>query len=316
MPTPLGYNCAADKRHLGFEVCKVVPGNEKGHVRMPKGTEIDLDSVEFNYAYVMSKVQDGTFEWLSGMFSQITETPESGTEQAPTGELAVTQKGMGVTTAISKAGYEFHSSVYGSDGNSKYDVMPIFEGNVIMAAATGVGRKIKGFSTSMYDVDGFQFKNGTAENQTVIKYQMNDQYEFNTQGVFLTNFGFNAISGIKNITDVNMKTLALEDGTIISAYASTADSKVYFPTSWARNEQFEVGGFAALNFKLLKDGVPNTISGTVTRTAHLWAVTPTGAVADDDVYEVILNDAVAGVEVAKLTDGRLYAGSTGALVAS
>lgn len=316
MPTPLGYSCEENKRHIGYEPCTVNPGNEKGHIRLPKGYEIDLDTVTFDYDYVMSKVQDGTFTWLTGMFSQITETPDSGTETAPTGEMVVTQKGMGLTTSISKAGYEFHSNVYDSSNNNAYDVMIVFEKNVILAARTGVGRKIKGFSTSMYDVGGFQFTNGTVANQTVIKYQLNDQYEFNTQGVFLTNYGFNAISGVRNITDVNMKTFVDTDGTLFEASASTADSKIYFPTSWFSNEQYEIGGFAAANFRLLKNGVPNVISGAVTRTNHLWAVTPTGAIADDDVYEVIAADATASVDVAKLANGRLYFGSTGKLIAT
>ena len=65
----LGYSCTGARRNIGFENCRVNAGNEKGHVLMPKGTTIDLDTVDFNLAYVNAQIQQGTFIWVSNCFT-------------------------------------------------------------------------------------------------------------------------------------------------------------------------------------------------------------------------------------------------------
>lgn len=306
MATYPGYDCRAAGAHIGFSDCVLDPGNEKGHIRMPIDFTIDLDAVTFDEDYVSARAQDGTFEFVANAFSQITETAEDGTETSPTGEQSLVQRGKPMTTTIVKeGGYERHSKIYGTAGNGRYAVMPIFSGNVIMAARTGTtGNVIRGFSTSMYTVGGFQPTNGTVSQQSIIKYQMNNEYQWNTLGVFLTGLDFDAVTGVRNIADVYFG-----DANGLVAEADVTANKIKLPINYDTNRKAPVSGWAASNFRLLINGVANPVSGTVTKNADgRWYITPTATLATNDVVEVYTTDATASVDVAKQADGRMFSG--------
>jgi hypothetical protein len=305
----LGYSCSGTRRNIGFESCVVNAGNEKGHVLIPKGTTIDLDATPFTLEYVTDQIQQGNFIWISNCFSQVSETPESTTETSPTGKMSVVQKGLAVTTAILKKGYEVHSSLYGYSLNDAWDVLQIFETNVIKAVRVGsTGNVIKGFSVGMYDVGGWQDTNGTVSAQTTIKYQFDDAFEVNEQGVFLTNLDFNANTGVNNIVDLEM--------TIRKADIS--DNKVYFSAVWARNKQVKITSLASSNVRLYVDGANVAIDTLTYNTANSeYELTPDTALASADVVRVTTFDATASpaVAVAKVASGKLYKGDTGTVTA-
>lgn len=305
----LGYSCTGARRNIGFENCRVNAGNEKGHVLMPKGTTIDLDTVDFNLAYVNAQIQQGTFIWVSNCFSQISETPETGTETSPTGKMAAIQKGLGVTTSILKEGYEVHSSLYGYSSNDAYDILQIFETNVIKGARVGTtGNVIKGFSVGMYDVAGWQDTNGTVSAQTTIKYQFDDAFEVNEQGVFLTDLDFNANTGVSNIIDLQM----------VIRKADISDNKIYFSAVWARNTQVKITSLASNNLKLLIDGTDTAIGGiTYNSSTSEYELVPGAILATADATRVYTHDSTATppVDVAKVTSGKLYKGDTGTVTA-
>lgn len=305
----LGYSCTGTRRHIGFESCIVNAGNEKGHVLVPKGTTIDLDVIDFNLAYVNAQVQQGNFIWVSNCFSQITETPESGTETSPTGKMAVIQKGLGVTTSILKKGYEVHSSLYGYSSNDSYDIFQIFETNVIKCVRVGTtGNVVKGFSVGMYDVGGWQDTNGTVAAQTTIKYQFDDAYEVNEQGVFLTALDFNANTGVGNIIDLDL----------VIRKADISDNKIYMSAVWARNPQVKITALASTNLQLTIDTVVTAIDTlTYNTSTSEYEITPNTTLATSDVVKIITYDSTATpvVDVAKVTSGKLYKGDTGDVVA-
>lgn len=304
MSTLLGYDCQKDKRNIGVESCGVKAGNETGHIRMPKGFTIDLDTVTFDLDYVNDQIQQGNFEFITNCFSQITETPDDQTETSPLGKMAVTQKGLGVTTSIVKKGYEFHASVYGEFSDT-YDVMPVFQNNIIQAARTGTtGNVIKGFSVGMYSIGGWQNTNGSVSAQTTIKYQFDDAYELNTMGVYLTNLPFNANTGVNNIVDLTM-----------TGRADVSNALVYVKAVWARNPQLKIATLSSANFKATIGGVPDTIVDvTYNPSTFEYEIELTTAFTISSSIVISTNDATASpaVGVAKVVN-KFYKGTTSAI---
>jgi len=303
MATVLGIDCSTNRSNIGVEPCIVKYGKKTGHVQLAKGWSAPITD-NFNKAYWNNLVQQGTARFIGGAFGVTTEAGEPTTETSVLQKQAVTSRPLPVTTSILKKGYEFHAGYYTDSGDDLYDVVEIYETGVLKAALSVDGTTITGFSVGMYEVLPWEDATDSATAQTRVMYQMDDNQQFNTQGVALTNLDFNPNKEINNIVDVNM-----------SGRADASGNKVYVKTPWLRNAQRSISGFAAANFKLYVNGVADAISGTVTLNgSNEWVITPTATLDTNDAVIVELYDATASpaVAVAKVgtTSPKFYAGVT------
>jgi hypothetical protein len=298
MATVLGLNCSTNTRNIGVESCVVKAGQKTGHIQIPIDWEMDIATETFNKEYVNSKIQDGTFKVIGGAFGVTTETPEDTTEESTSGRLSVVRKGLPVVTTTVKKNYEFHASAFDMSGEGIYAVLEIFESGVITAAVSADGKTISGFELGMYSVGTFVDNTGAESASTMIKYQMVDVDQYNKQRVYLTNLDFNPNSDVTNIVDV-----------ALVARATATGNKVFTTATWARNTSYGILGLAAANMKLLVNGVDNAIVGAITYNATTgeYSITPTATLVIGNTVQVIMNDAVAGVEVAKVGN-KFYAG--------
>ena len=160
----------------------------------------------------------------------------------------------------------------------------------------------------MYDVGGWQDTNGTVSAQTTIKYQFDDAYEVNEQGVFLTNLDFNANTGVSNIVDLDLKIRK----------ADISDNKIYMTAVWSRNTQVKITALASTNLQLTINDVVTPIDVlTYNTSTSEYEITPDDTLATSEVVRLVTYDATATpvVEVAKVASGKLYKGDTGNVTA-
>jgi hypothetical protein len=259
----LGKNCVNSQRNIGGESCLVNEGQETGHIQVPKGWSLPITE-DFNKAYVTEQVLLGNFRIIGGAFGVTSETAEPTTEESTLRQLAVVSRALPVVTTTIKKGYEFHSSYYTQSGQDLYDVIPMFETGFVKVVLAPDGQSIKGFDCGMYEVMPYQPANNTVSAQTMVQYQLKDNYEVNVLGMFITDLDFNPNNGINNITDV----------TIIGR-ADVSEGKIYAKIVWSRNPSLVLGGFSATTLAISINGVDDVISGTVTRLGDEFVITPT-----------------------------------------
>src|SRR5574343_60015 len=218
--------------------------------------------------------------------------------------MDVVRKGLTKITNIFKNGYEFHASLYSQDGTNKYDILPVYASNVIKVVRVS-GTTIKGFSAGMYDVGGYQENDGSKSQQTTLTIQLTDAYEWNTQGAFLTDLGFNVNTGLNNIL-----------GVTLTGRADVSEGKIYVKAVWEGNPLSPpISVFEKANFAVTINGVAETISGTTTPFNALtgeYAITPTTTLATTQSIIVKLYDSTKSLDVVKQVN-RFYTGETNAI---
>jgi len=295
MAVLVGKNCVNAQRNIGGEACVVTEGQSTGHIQVPKGWSLDIDQ-DFNKAYVQSQVLAGDFRIIGGAFGVVSETAEPTTEESPLKQMSVVSRALPVVTTTIKKGWEFHSSYYTQSGHDSYDVIPIYETGFVKVVLSPDGLSIKGFDTGMYEVYPYQEANGTVSAQTVVKYQLKDNYEVNVLGMFITDLDFNPNNGIANITDV----------TIIGR-ADVSEQKVYVKIVWSRNPLVNIEGFASANLSLAVSGTDDPIVGALAynSTTKEYAITPTTTLTIST--PVIVSTKSSGSDVA-IVGNRYYKG--------
>lgn len=307
MATVLGLNCASDRRNIGIESCAVPLGQKRGHIQVPIDWSLNITTETFNKEYVNSKIQDGSFKIIANAYAVTTETAEDTTEESTSGQLSVVRKGLPiVSTTIKKGSYEGHAGYFDMSGEGIYAVLEIYDSGVIAAVVSKDGTTISGCVCGMYEVGTFKDNDGSTSSSTMIKYQLIDVAQYNKDRVFLNTLDFNPNTEINNITDVKLV-----------ARAVTTGNKVYVKAHWARNLGFPIKGLAAANLKLAINGADNAIVGAITysSTTEEYAITPTATLANGNTVLVTLNDATAGIEVAKV-GAKFYSGYSNTAVSA
>jgi len=285
MAVLLGKNCVNAQRNIGGEPCDIIEGQQTGHIQVPKGWSISVND-DFDKAYVESQVLAGKFRIIGGAFGVVSETAEPTTEESPLKQMAVVTRALPVVTTTLKKNYSFHSSIYTQSGQDLYDVIPIYETGFVKVVLSPDGTTIKGFDAGMYEVYPYQETNGTVLAQTVIKYQLKDNYEVNVLGMFITDLDFNPNNGINNITDVT-----------ITGRADVSENKVYVKIVWSRNPQYNIEGFESADFELTIDGVVDAIVGAIAYNSSTkeYAITPTATLTTGDAVIVKTKGSTIGV---------------------
>lgn len=284
----LGINCVDGSRNIGGLPCSVVEGQETGHLAVPKGWKLSV-SETFDKAYVDEKILKGEFFVIPSAFGAVSETAEATTETSPLQKMSVVTRGLPVVTTTLKNGYEFHSSVYTKNSNGKFDIIPMYETGYVKVVLTKDGFFIKGFDAGMYEVSPYQQANGTVSAQTVIKYQLTDNYEVNVLGMFLTDLDFNPNTDLSNIVDL-----------IFTGRADVSDQKIYIKAVWARNPLYNFQGLASANLNLTVSGVDDTIVGALVYnpSTNEYAITPTATLTTSTPCVVSTKNASPSADVA------------------
>lgn len=304
MATQFGIDCSKSRALIGTEPCFVEPGPLLGHIIFTNRPSFDVATTTPNKVFFNSLVQQGTAYFVADAFGSPVETPDPTTETSDiTLRQVVVNRGLPMVTTTLKKPYEFHKEFYKLSSQDQYSVALVYQ-NVIKVNMSKDGLSWGGFNVGMYEVLTYEEATGSTKAQTRVMYQITDLDGYNTGGMYLYNLDFNPNTDINNVVDVYM-----------TGRADASDNKVFVKTVWDANQAFNIGGFAAANFRLYINGVVDPINGTVTRNAqNEWEITPTATLTTDDEVVVELFDATATppVNVAKVgtSNPKFYLGST------
>lgn len=299
----LGIDCATSRLGSGLENCQAIEGLPNGVILVPKGWSLTKATDTFDKAYVQEQCQLGNFIPLVGCFEAVAETPDATTQESQSGLMEVVRQGKPMFTCTYKKGLAFQKIAYSYNSYQQYDALITYETGYIKCAESVDGTKIKGLSVGMLNTNGYTENNGTNSASTVLKFQIIDPFEYNQYVNLLTDLDFNPATEIFGITDCT-----------VTGRADVSDDKIYVKVKWLHNDQFNILGLAASNFKVAIDGVDDAISGAVTynTTTSEYAITPTATMTTGNAVVVTLYDASASTACAKVGD-RLYRGNSGSI---
>lgn len=305
MATLFGVDCSLTSGFIGMEPCYVEPGPLLGHVVLPGRPTFDVATTTPNKTFFNNLVQQGKAYFVVDAFSSPTETAEPTLETSEiTQRSVVVNRALPVTTVTLKKPYEFHKGYYKLSSQDAISILEVYQ-NVIKVCVSKDGLTWGGFNVGMYEVFTYQNATGTTKAQTQARYQITDLDGFNTRGAYLYNLDFDPNTEINNVTGLNLV-----------GRADVSNAKVYVKPTWMQNDLTTILGFTTPNFRLLIDGVADTITTTTYNTSTKeYELTPTTTLTTLQDLVVDMYDATASpaVAVAKLgtSNPKFYSGSTG-----
>lgn len=285
MAITTGISCLTSRYGTGTESCQPVEGALAGFWLVEKGWTLTKASDTLDSTYVDEQIQLGKIIPFVGCFEGIVETPDATMQESQTGVSSVVRQGLPVFTFTFKKGLQFHKAAFSYNTDNEYDVVLVYKTGYLKVVESVDGTEIKALTVGMLNTNGYQENTGSASSQTVVKFQVTNESEYNKYSYLLTNLNFDPQS--KNgITDVN----------IVIHSADVSDDSVVFSVVWKGNEQFSITGLDTTELSLRCNGVENgfdtiTYSSstgrytgvpTTTLVSGQSAVTyTTGSVADD-----------------------------------
>lgn len=305
--TTLGIDCTSAKGLIGTEPCFVDPGPLLGHIVLTDRQTFPMETTTPNKAFFENLIQQGKAYFIVDAFGSPVETPAPTTETSDiTQRQVVVNRGLPVVTVTLKKPYEFHKGFYTLSSQDQYSVILVYQ-NALRVAFSADGTSWGGFNVGMYEVLTYQESTGSTKAQSQVMYQITDLEGYNTRGMYLTGLNFNPNTDINNVTDLKM-----------TATADASDNTIVVKAVWAANPKYNVLGLAASNFRLLVEGVADTIvSAVYDNDLAAYIITPTATLGAGDVVQVITYDAGAtpAVAVAKVGTSKVkfYKGDTGSV---
>lgn len=299
-------NCDSTRLNLGMPSCLASMKDPVGFILTPTTWSATVASDTIDLAYVLGKIQDGTFIPFLDSLEFLDNTPEPTTKEYTSGLKSVIRNGKPEFSFEFSKEYAFHKSAYTYNTNGAYNVIFVTSNGSLFLAQNTAGTTLQGFSLGMLNTGSFKFNDGGSEvEKTVISFQLTDENQFNGKGVILTQetLGFAANSEIFPITDVLIAGTAADAGDVVVSVTARA------------NPVFYIEGLEAANFRLLIGGVVDTITGvTYSATTNLYSITPTTSLSSSSCV-VEMYDAGNSVDVADATTA-FYKGESDAIVSS
>lgn len=296
-----GIDCSKSRRGTGLEPCQVDEGVSKGFILVPKGWQLEIATETFNKAYVDEQIQLGVFVPFIGVFNSTPTTPEPTTEESQIGQTTVVRQGLPTYVYVFKKGYVAHTNFYSYNSNGEYDFLIVYD-NVIKGAKTPDGLFVKGFDGGMLNTSGWAENTGAVAAQSTVTFQLLNAYEYNVNGVYLTQLDFSPTS-IQGVIDL-----------LLTGRADVSDNKVYVKANWSGNPNYFVTGLAAANFRLTIDGEQNAIVGPIVYdpVTQEYALTPTATLTTSNSVVAQTYDSTVPSTVTKVGN-KFYTGTTPAI---
>lgn len=293
-----GIDCSKSRLGTGLEPCQVDEGVSKGFILVPKGWQLEIATETFNKAYVDEQIQLGVFVPAIGVFNSTPTTPDPTTEESQIGQTTVVRQGLPTYVYVYKKGYAGHTQLYSYNSNGEYDFLIVYD-NVIKGAKTQDGLFVKGFDGGMLNTSGWAENTGSVSGQSTVTFQLLNAYEYNVNGIYLTQLDFSPTS-VQGVVDL-----------LLTGRADVSENKVYVKANWSGNDSYFVTGFSATNFRLNIDGVQNAIVGPITYdpSTREYALTPTSTLTTSNSVVVQTYDATVPSTTTKVGI-KFYKGTT------
>lgn len=297
-----GVNCIAQRYGTGVESCSPTESALDGFILTPKGWTRNKTSEDFDEAYVDEQIQLGNFVPFVGAFEATVETPDPTTQDSQTGLTSVVRQGLPVFTFTFQKGMHFHKAAFSHNSNNEFDVLLVYKTGYIKVAETVDGTKVKGLTVGMFNTNGYQENNGSNASQTVLRFQVINEQEYNVRAKLLTQLDFDPSTKM-GIVNTLLTTPELP------AVADVSVGTINVPVVWAGNEQFSITGLSSTNFQLTVNGAEVAIDTMAyNATTRMYEITPDTAFSAGQSVKVDLWDNTNNRAVTKL-GSKFYQGS-------
>lgn len=267
------------------------------------GWTFDPATETFNAAYVISKIQDGTFAPFMNTLDFTNNTPESNVKEYGDHSKAVVNNGK------PEFRYEFDNGIYWHAAAASYSgfrnggVIEIDRQGTVWVKRNVAGTLLSAYDTNYFNVPTFTPVVGDETAKTFIEYQIRNEVAWTEQMTAITKAEIGA--------DLNDE-IAGFIGVSITGTA-TAGDPILVQVKALSNIGFGIEGLTAANFRI-RNAATNAVlaitSVAAGATPGAYSITPTVSLVEDVTLIVETYDDDADVATALVAPNQLYRGES------
>lgn len=308
MINPNYKNCDKSQMGTGLVDCLAELGYPTGLIRTAKNWRADVSTDTMDKDYFVEQIQKGNFVPFLGARAYTQNTPETTFSESDNGIKLPVRNGKPEFQYEYVKTVHYNKIAYSHNSYRGGNVILTFDNGAIFLAETTDKTQLKGFDLAMQNTASFMFKTGSEPGKTMLTIQLENEDEYNLQGVVLSReqLGFNINTDIFGVIETNITLDEVSAGNTINASVNAL-----------ANGAVNIEGLAANNLRVIIEGTaeaPASISYNDVDGKY-EITTTTAMTAGDEVY-VELYDTDNDVNVA-IANELLYKGksSTATVVA-
>jgi len=304
MPTQIdALNCNKQFLGTGLVDCLLRKGKITSVIKVKPGWSFDPATETFDLAYVVSKVQDGTFAPFLNTLDFLNNTPESITKEYADHSIAVVSNGKPQRSLEFDNGIYWHKAAASYSGFRNGGVIEIDNNGTVWLQRNVAGTKLTAYDTNMFNVPTYTdaFNDETAK--TFIMYQVRNEVAWTNQMTAITQEQIGAdlndeLKGFNNTIVTGTATPALITVNV------TAMGNTSYGIEALTEESFRVRNITT---GLI---VPIDTVTAVPGNPGKYTIDPTTNITATNIIVVELYDAIAEQPMALLGDNLLYYGQS------
>lgn len=302
MPTNINaLNCSKELKGTGLVDCVIRFRQPKTTLRAKPSWNFNPATETFNLAYVISKIQDGTFTPFLNTLEFLDNTPDPNKKEYQGGAKGTTRNAKPEKSYQFDNGPAWHASAYAYNGFRTSSVIEIDKVGTVKLLRNVAGTVLTGFLTNDFNVRTYKDEQGDDSAQTILEYQIENEEAYNTRATFITaeEIGADLNEEIRGIVDVT-----------ITGTAAAADP-IEVTVKAVANTAFGIEALTEPNFRVVNvatNAVVPLDTVTAGATPGTYSLTPTTPTVAAQTLRVEMYDSVAGVATALVEPNQLYKG--------
>lgn len=302
MPTLINaLNCIKALIGTGLVPCEIRLGRITSVLRVSPTWSFNPASETFNLAYVISKIQDGTFTPFLNTLEFLNNTPDPTTKEYQSGAMAVIRNGKPQYSFEFDNGIGWHKAAYSYNGFRQSSVIVIDASGNVALLSNVAGTVLTALATNMFNVRTYTPQVGDETAKTLLEFQIANEEAFNRR--------LTVISAEQIGADLNEEIMGIVSVNI--AGTATAADPIEVTVTAVNNTIFGIEGLTAANFRV-RNAATNAVvpltSVTAGATPGAYSLTPTTPTVAAQTLIVETYDDDADVAVALVAPNQLYKG--------
>ena len=248
-------DCVNSRKNTGFGDCVLEFGIPKGYILTPKGWSLDLNTNDFDKAYINEQIQAGEFIPFMGAVEFTDNTPENNKEEFQGGVKSTNRNGLPeFGFKFIRGGWLFANALASWDSFAKYDMLMVFEKGI--AGVTLSDGVLGAFDLGDISANTYKHFDGNTSGHAMVGLQLlsAEQYRNDVAMLDKVALGYgNPVNEILPISDV-----LITDGT-----ADASDNKISVSIVFSMNAGEVVGSVDSSNLKVYEQGVATAINTVI-----------------------------------------------------
>lgn len=302
MPTLINaLNCNKSLQGTGLVPCEIRLGRITSVLRVSPTWSFNPATETFNLAYVISKIQDGTFTPFLKTLEFLNNTPDPTTKEYQSGAIAVIRNGKPQRSLEYDNGIGWHKSAYSYNGFRQNSVIEIDASGNVAVQNNVAGTLLNAWPTNMFNTRTYVPQVGDDNAKTLIEYQISNEEAYNKQMTIITAEQIGA--------DLNEEVMGIIGVNIVGTAAAADPIEV--TVTAVNNTIYGIEALTEPNFRVVNvatNAVVPLDTVTAGATPGTYSLTPTTPTIAAQTLRVEMYDSVAGVATALIEPNQLYKG--------